>query len=71
MIKMNAKFIGRGDKSLGLIHGKLYPINISTIKPTLPETGPRIRVEWQEDRDCLYESIVAFLENWDNLNHTD
>lgn len=67
MIKMNAKFIGR-DKSLGLIHGNEYSINIRQEKNT-----ERIYVDWdiKGKEGCIYNNITLFLQNWDNLNHTD
>lgn len=68
MIKMNAKFIGR-DQSLGLIHGNEYPINIRQEQ----NAGQRIYVDWdiKGKEGCIYNNITLFLQNWDNLNHTD
>ena len=53
---MNLKFIGTNG-SMGLIHGKVYNVNVFT-------KLNYILVTWKPDVICPYDSPQSFAANW-------
>lgn len=68
MKRIRAKFIGK-DGSLGYIHGKFYSIIV-----TLPSHSSGIHIHRfnslpMGDGECVYNNIIAFLDNWDAIEN--
>lgn len=63
MKKVRAVFMGQ-DKSLGYEYGKAYTL---FIKKGAARDSILIN-KTDGSGDCIYESIISFLDNWDMIN---
>jgi hypothetical protein len=68
-IIIEATFIGE-NKSLNYINGKPYKLIVTTVYEK-PHEDAVIKIEDSEGnaQPCLYESVISFLSNWNNVKH--
>lgn len=65
--KIAATFNGK-DGSMGFKNGQEY---ILSVEYSLGRSTIRIRMTTDLDKSCMYDSIGAFLDNWNNIRKYD